>query len=324
MIKCENSINFHFSNDKVTYSLEELIEHFQNIFETNFASIQSGQMVMMDEKVVQLLAYFDKARSLDIPVDGTFAIQAAVTLTPQGLLDKVVLTIGAPMEAWVYSQIVGKSGNIIIHSQSDTLIAVDIRQRSKDITTYLTVDVAKNMINEVQLSPAVFFPHCDNNIVLTDTAHKSLKELAISVARLTATLPKTIINDPGRVSAIEIWKDFVGKTIKLIDDLISTAYVKGLWTIESYSEEGGGIKRAFRNLSKFQENRNAMNDFNAREYNEIANVQVLMGILGVELLNLLDQDFYRDPHRRPLSSLPIDSLKELEQAVDSKPKPIYS
>lgn len=325
MIKCENSINFHFKNDEVTYSLEELIEHFQNIFESNFSTIQSGEMVYMDMKVVHLLAYFDKSRPVTgVAPESQFIINAAILPTAAGVLDKIVLTIGAAMDVWVYNSLFNKPGNLIIHDWNSTLIAIDIRQRSKDISTYLSVSMAKNMINEVQVSPAAFFPNCDTSIVLSNTAHKSLKELAVSVARLSAVMPHVLIRDVERISAVNIWATYAGQTIKVIDTLLKEANHKNLWSIDAYSEEGSGIKRAFRNLIKYQEDPQSIRDLSAREFNEIANVQVTMGILGVELLNFLDQDFYYDPNKKIIPATPLNSVQEFEKAVENTPKPVYS
>lgn len=324
MIKCVNSINAHFKNPAVNYTLEELIEHFQVIFKDTFTSMQSGELQLIDQKVLNLLAYFDKTRSLDAVQHDTLMINASIIFTPQGVMDKVAIIVGTPMELWVYNHLIGKSDNLIIHDWDGTLIVVDVRTKSKGVSTYLTVGVAKNMISEIHLSPSTFFPQAKANIVLTGSAHKSLKELAMSVARLSAVAPRTLINDVSRISAIEIWTEYAGDVIKFIDVFMTDAYTRGLWQITSYSEEGSGAKRAFRNLIEYQENPESICKLSAREFNEIANVQVLLGILGVELLNLTDKDFYHDPNKRFIQAIPVDSLKELEQAVDSKPKPIYS
>lgn len=294
MIKCSNTINHMFRNETIpkTLSLASLIENMRGIIVRNIQNPNNQEVQPVDYSVMCLMYYFSK-QPIDSVKNTVISINGAIVMDPKGKNNKFACggkSIPPLMEAYAACAI---KGHVIIHHKFETYIYIDI-EGSDQITTYATKDCLTEAIMLGKFNPDRFFgPETGFSIyreVLKDD-HKDINSIVTRLVVIGALPQHTRLNKASIVSELQDYLKFIGELIAYIGTIMSHLYVRGKYDIEEMDPTGYfDIKDAMRTIRKWQAKKIDL-DTLVMYSNDIAMLQCMLGVVGVNILDLLDQEF---------------------------------
>lgn len=329
MIKCNNTINEFLRNPEIPsdLSLLDLIEHMRDVIVRNMDNPNIQEEVQpVDFNTMYIVLYFSK-RSIQESIQQPLPINGVMLRSPSGTINKFALGPQVYPDLTEAFGIDRVEGHVVVHRKETSYIYIDLEGSDK-LTTYASLDFLSEAIMLGNLNPTEFFNveagYSPRRTVMKKD-HKTIASIAKRLVALNALPQAVILRNPSIISELTEYRTFIGELIIIVGDFISALYVKGKYDITSMVPGSHfDVKEclAFVRENQYRSINDVVDD--SEVLNDIGPLQCMLGAMGVNILDLLDQQFV-EVSSENISYHPYQPrTQNNDDTPPSAPKPNYS